>query len=413
MAQTRSPISGRTLGRITRTADRLGPWLAGAAVALASLAALESHIPQLFPAAGRHAGAGFQVLVVAFCLASGVAAGFARRVRWPLYAVASVGWIWLALWPAVIVAAYFAGVTLRRWTHVLAFGAAALAVTGVSVAVSNALGGVRAITTGTFPNVAILLAGLAGLPLATGLWVSARRQAIAALRDRAARLEREQHARAEQARAQERTRIAREMHDVVAHRVSLMVLHAGALEVGAAGPEAAEAGALIRGIGREALTDLRGVLGVLREPDGDAPAPDDAPVPQPTLADLDRLLDRTRELGIHVGHRREGAPRPLPAIVERTAYRIVQEALTNVHKHAGDASADVLLRYRAADLEIEVRNGPGAHSPVRLPGGGLGLAGLRERVGLLGGAFTAGPGADGGFTLRAVLPDSEPGEGNE
>jgi signal transduction histidine kinase len=232
--------------------------------------------------------------------------------------------------------------------------------------------------------------------------VNARRRAVAALRDRAERLEREHHARTEQARAQERTRIAREMHDVVAHRVSLMVLHAGALEVGTDDEGTVEAAALIREIGREALGDLRGVLGVLRS-GGDATAP------QPTLADLDRLLDQTRGLGIRVTRRDEGETRPLPELVERTAYRIVQEGLTNVHKHAGDASTDVVLRYLPAGFEVAVRNGPAPPPVDPLPGAGLGLSGLRERVGLLGGEFEARREPDGGFGVVARLPAGGPG----
>jgi signal transduction histidine kinase len=351
----------------------------------------------LFPLATGHA-TWIRSLGVAFCIASGVAAGLARHRRWPVFALAAAGWVWLVLWPAPIVASYYAGTTLRR-AFVVAFGVAALAVTGASIAVSVAIGGVRYITTGTFPNIGILFAVLVGLPLATGLWVNARRQAVEALRDRAERLEHEQRARTEQARAQERTRIAQEMHDVVAHRVSLMVLHAGALEVGAGDERTAEAAGLIRGIGREALTDLRNVLGVLR-----SPYVVDATAPQPTLADLDRLLDQTRSLGIHVSRRDEGAPRPLPELVERTAYRIVQEGLTNVHKHAGGASTDVVLRYLRDGFEVAVRNGPGSAPAERLPGAGLGLSGLRERVGLLGGEFEACPAPDGGFGVVARLP---------
>ncbi|MEU1387168.1 MULTISPECIES: histidine kinase [unclassified Nonomuraea] len=187
------------------------------------------------------------------------------------------------------------------------------------------------------------------------------------------------------------------MHDVVAHRVSLMVLHAGALEVNAPDARTAEAAALIGGVGREALTNLREVLGVLRSPD---------PVrgPQPTLADLDRLLDQSRALGIVVNRHDEGRPRPLPPTAERTAYRVVQEALTNVHKHAGDAETDVYVRYRPAELEVLVRNGSSAVADGDLPGSGWGLVGLRERVELAGGRLAAGPRDEGGFQVLAGIP---------
>ena len=402
---TGPPGVGRAVERVRVAADRVAPWALGGVVALVSLATMESYLQVLFPVPERQPALWLQALVVAFCLGSGVAAGVARRWRWPLYVMAAVGWAWLALWPAVIAATYYAGTRMRRWTHLLALGAVTLAVTAVSIVVSVALGGVRAITTGAFPNVVILLAGIVGLPLALGLWVSARRRAGEALRDRAARLEREQHARTEQARAQERTRIAREMHDVVAHRVSLMVLHAGGLEVGATDPRTVETAALIRGIGRDALTDLRGVLGVLRSPDPDGAATTAAPAPQPTLADLDGLLDQSRRLGVTVTRRGDGEPRPLSAIVERTVYRIVQEALTNVHKHAADAATEVALRYRPSHLEVAVHNAAPPAAPADPPpGAGLGLNGVRERIELLGGTLDAGGTPDGGFAVRASLP---------
>jgi signal transduction histidine kinase len=246
-------------------------------------------------------------------------------------------------------------------------------------------------------NVLLMGSAMLGLPLVAGLWVRARRQVLDGMREQAGQLLREQVLRADQARDQERARIAREMHDVVAHRVSLMVLHAGALEVGAPDVRTAEAAALIGGVGREALTNLREVLGVLRSPD---------PVrgPQPTLADLDRLLDQSRALGIVVNRHDEGEARPLPPTAERTAYRVVQEALTNVHKHAGNAETDVHLRYRPAELEILIRNRPAGGADGDLPGSGWGLVGLRERVELVGGRLEAGPRHEGGFQVLAEIP---------
>jgi signal transduction histidine kinase len=381
-------------GGALRRIDQAVPWVLGAAVFLLSVASVESYLGQLFPPTFPLV----HPVVIAFCAASGVAAGLARRRRWPLFALAAAGWVWLALWPAPLVASYYAG-TSRRRAHAVAYGLAALAAAGASIPVGAAVGGARYLATATFPNLGILLAVLVGLPMATGLWVNARRLAFDALRERAQRLEREQAARAEQARAQERTRIAREMHDVVAHRVSLMVLHAGALEVGAGDERTAEAAALIRGIGREALSDLRGVLGVLRSPYAGG-----GTVPQPTLTDLDRLLDQTRDLGVRVTRRDEGDVRALPDLVERTAYRVVQEGLTNVHKHAGGAATEVVLRYLPHGVEVAVRNGPGDGPAEPLPGAGLGLSGLRERVTLLGGEFEACGRPDGGFGMVARLP---------
>jgi signal transduction histidine kinase len=244
-----------------------------------------------------------------------------------------------------------------------------------------------------------------GLPVLLGLWVGIRRALVAHLRDEAERLEREQLLQAERAKAQERARIAREMHDVVAHRVGLMVLHAGALEVSLADPGAAQQAGLIRETGREALDELRHVLGVLRER-ADGPPLD----PQPTLADLDRLAQQSRDAGMKVSVAVEGERRRLPATVERTAYRLVQEALTNVHKHAANATTQVGVRYGRECLEVTIRNaGPDGPHPGLVPaGGGHGLVGLRERVTLLGGTFRAGPRVDGGFEVRASLPAEVP-----
>jgi signal transduction histidine kinase len=198
------------------------------------------------------------------------------------------------------------------------------------------------------------------------------------------------------------------VHDVVAHRVGLMVLHAGALEVSLADPDAARQAGLVRQTGREALEELRQVLGVLRDGDGSGPSLD----PQPTLADLDRVVEQSRDARLEVSVAIQGERRRLPATVERTAYRLVQEALTNVHKHAPGAAAEVCLRYGPEWLEVTVRNARPAHRPetgLALAGGGYGLLGLRERVTLLGGTFHAGPRLDGGFEVRASIPVEVPG----
>ncbi|MFJ5601391.1 sensor histidine kinase [Micromonospora parva] len=333
---------------------------------------------------------------VAFVLAvaSGWAAGMIRTRRWPLFLAAAVGWLVLAAAAAGVVASYQAGLRLRgrRLAGYLA-GAAVVLAGGVLVGLE--VGGTRRITTATSGNVLILAAGLVGLPLVFGLWVRARRDTLAALRDRAERLEREQEARADQARAEERTRIAREMHDVVAHRVSLMVVHAGALEVTAVDPATVEAAALIRTTGRQALTDLREVLGVLRQAGP-------AVLPERGLDALDELIGESRAAGLRVSRQDEGVPTVLPATLGRTAYRVVREALTNVRKHAADAETVVGLHYLPDGLEVLVRNGP-SEGGTALPGAGQGLLGLRERVELLGGRLEARP-ADGGFLVRALIP---------
>ncbi|MEU1725770.1 histidine kinase [Nonomuraea sp. NPDC005692] len=374
--------------RTSRIAERITPWALGTTVLLLSMASVTGSV-------GVRSALPLPVLVaVAACC--GVAASLGRRWLWPLVVVGAVAHVWLVMWPAAVVASYYAGTRLRRrelWLYV----GGAVGLFALAGLVSSWNEGYRALVAGTAVNVLLMGGAMLGLPLVAGLWVRARRQVLDAMREQAEQLLREQVLRADQARDQERARIAREMHDVVAHRVSLMVLHAGALEVNAPDARTAEAAALIGGVGREALTNLREVLGVLRSPD---------PVrgPQPTLADLDRLLDQSRALGIVVNRHDEGRPRPLPPTAERTAYRVVQEALTNVHKHAGDAETDVFVRYRPAELEVLVRNRSSAVADGDLPGSGWGLVGLRERVELAGGRLEAGPWDEGGFQVLAGIP---------
>ncbi|MEU6341899.1 histidine kinase [Streptomyces sp. NPDC046977] len=217
----------------------------------------------------------------------------------------------------------------------------------------------------------------------------------------------EQRDRAEWARAEERRRIARELHDVVAHRVALMVLHAGALEVNAADPRTAEEALLIRITGREAMQELREVLGMLRDPDGvRVLGPDLAP--QPTLDDLDQLLEASCAAGLPVSRMDEGEPRPVSLSAQRTAYRVVQESLTNVAKHAGAAPTTVTLRHERHQLVITVENSAPS-KPVELPPtSGLGLVGLTERVVLVGGSIDARPSLNGGFTVTARIPNVPP-----
>jgi len=369
--------------------DRIAPWVLGAAVFLLSMASTAGSV-------GVRSSLPTPVLAtVAACC--GVAAGLARRRWWPLVVTGAVAYAWLVMWPAAVVASYYAGTRLHRGRDLWLYVGGAVALHALGGIVSAHAQGYRALVAGTLGNVLLMGSAMLGLPLVAGLWVRARRQVLDGMREQAGQLLREQVLRADQARDQERARIAREMHDVVAHRVSLMVLHAGALEVNAPDVRTAEAAALIGGVGREALTNLREVLGVLRSPD---------PVrgPQPTLADLDRLLDQSRALGIVVNRHDEGEARPLPPTAERTAYRVVQEALTNVHKHAGNAETDVHLRYRPAELEVLVRNRPRAGADGDLPGSGWGLVGLRERVELVGGRLEAGPWHGGGFQVLAGIP---------
>jgi len=237
----------------------------------------------------------------------------------------------------------------------------------------------------------------AALAIAAGLYLAARRAYIASLQDRAGQLEREQRLLTEHAVAAERVRIARELHDVVAHGVSLMVVQAqalGALD----GAERDLAGTRIASLGREALTEMHRMLGVLR------PQSDEAPelAPAPGIRDVPGLIERARGTGLQVELAVEGAPRALPAGVDLSAYRIVQEALTNVIKHARARRTDVRVRYALDALELSVvDDGDGDGSGE---GPGHGLVGMRERVALFGGTLEAGAAGERGYAVRAVLP---------
>jgi signal transduction histidine kinase len=237
-----------------------------------------------------------------------------------------------------------------------------------------------------------------GLLLTFFVWYVGRRLRIRG--ERAAQLEREQAAEARRAVAEERTRIARELHDVVAHRVSLMTVQAGAAKtVAADDPEAAsQAMHAVEKAGRQALDELRHLLGVLRpEADGEALGP------QPGLADVPRLVDQLRAAGLDVSLTMEGAQIDLPARVDVSAYRIVQEALTNALKHAGpSARTEVRLHTSDHGVDIEVLdNGRGV---TILTGSGHGIIGMRERALLLGGRLDVGPRPGGGFHVLAHLP---------
>ncbi|MFE0370884.1 sensor histidine kinase [Streptomyces tendae] len=283
--------------------------------------------------------------------------------------------------------------------------------------------------------------GLTAPPLLLGLYVGQRRRLMESLRERADSLERElqllaerAEERAEWARGEERTRIAREMHDVVAHRVSLMVVHAAALQaVARKDPEkAVKNAALVGDMGRQALTELREMLGVLRSGGGGARA-ERASVPLaavgvaaaaaasraaedgessdgPCLSELDELIGQSEAAGMAVDLSVEGEVRLYAAEVESTAFRVVQEALTNVHKHAAGAKTYVRLAHRVSEIAMQVENEPppeaSAASSARLPSGGNGLVGMKERVAALGGVFVSGPTDAGGFRVSAVIPAS-------
>ncbi|MER7554515.1 MULTISPECIES: sensor histidine kinase [Streptomyces] len=241
-----------------------------------------------------------------------------------------------------------------------------------------------------------------------------RRAYFDQLEERAARLEREREAQSKVAVAAERARIARELHDVVAHNVSVMVVQAdGAAYVMDAAPDQAkQALETISSTGRQALAEMRRLLGVLRT--GDAPESGEY-VPQPDVEQIEDLVAQVRQTGLAVDFKVEGTPRPLPSGVELTAYRVVQEALTNTRKHGGpDAGASVRLVYFDDGLGLLIEDdGRGAAHELYEDGGadgaGHGMIGMRERVGMVGGTLDAGPRPGGGFRISALLPLKPPG----
>ncbi|MGI5525726.1 sensor histidine kinase [Micromonospora sp. CA-259024] len=325
------------------------------------------------------------------------------RRRWPLGLLIATTPLSLFSMPSTfpLVILYFTVVVHRRT-------AVAVAVTGVGLATNLVFSWLRPepglpywanVAWGVVISLAVL---------AWGMFVRARRQLIVSLRERAERAEAEQQLRVAQARHLERTRIAREMHDVLAHRISLLSLHAGALEFRPDAPadEVARAAGVIRGSAHAALQDLREVIGVLRaegDDDGDAPEP-----PQPTLADLPALIAESRSAGVRVNVSDTVAkPGEAPAALGRAAYRIVQEGLTNARKHAAGAAVTVdVAGGPGTGLTVAIGNRWPVGSPPggTLPGAGTGLVGISERVTLAGGRLAYGRDDTGDFRLAAWLP---------
>jgi signal transduction histidine kinase len=226
---------------------------------------------------------------------------------------------------------------------------------------------------------------LTAVALGWGLFVRAQRELVRGLRERAQ----------DEAREAERRRIAREMHDVLAHRLSILSVHAGAMENGALPPEYKEAAHVIRTSAHAALEELRQVIGLLRSEPSDGIEP-----PQPTLAQVPALVEESRSVGMEVEFRSDGAV-DVPDVIGRTAYRTVQEGLTNARKHAGEERVELTID-GGSPLVVELVSYGTATRP--LPGAGTGLVGIAERVELVGGSLHYGPGDGGKFVLRATLP---------
>jgi signal transduction histidine kinase len=303
-----------------------------------------------------------------------------------------------AMWtdPSQLVATFFPLLILAYGGGMYAEGRASWAVLGVLMAgvaaMSYAAEHSGGITDYYFPWIIVVLCWLAGRT------VRLRMRHAAELHEAAALAAEQREREAQQAVVDERRRIAREMHDVVAHSISIMVVQAGgARRILATDPERAErAAARIRHAGSDALAEMDVLLGVLETVPGREPAA--------TLDALDDLVARTREAGLPVTLEVRGTRRPLPAGAEQAVYRVVQEALTNAIKHAGGATTRVELSWGEEALELRVADaGDGGPSP-ELAGGGHGLIGMRERIRVHGGELKAGPRRGGGFEVVARLP---------
>jgi signal transduction histidine kinase len=341
-------------------------------------------------------------LTAAWLCDAGLLLPLIGRRHYPVAAFAAMAGVALVQWiiglplvTDIVLLAGLATVASQR-SRRDALGAWALLELGVVLA------SVRFTFTGSWVRSLVGLSGLAAVALLAGVVVKSRRAHLLELTERAARLELERDQQAQIAAAAERTRIAREMHDVIAHSLAVMI----AMADGASAKlrrDPARAGAAIDAVaevGRQTLGETRRLLGVLRDPDG---RPDLSP--QPGLDRLGELVHVVRDTGLQASLEVSGDAFPLPPSAELAAYRIVQEATTNTLKHAvGAARVAIRLRYSRRTLEIEVTD-DGAVAPAEAGGAeGHGIQGMRERVGLFGGSLVAGAGPDGGWVVRAVLP---------
>ncbi|WP_406071220.1 histidine kinase [Streptomyces sp. NBC_01020] len=320
------------------------------------------------------------------------------RRRWPvgLAAVLVVVSAFAPLSAGAVLVALFSLAVHRPFRPVLVLGAGAVAAGGVQAAL-------RPDPTMSWISSTLFGTVLVLLVIIWGLFVRSRRQLVVVLRERAHRAEAEADLRAEQAQRLAREAIAREMHDVLAHRLTLLSVHAGALEFrpGAPAPEVARAAGVIRDSAHEALQDLREIIGVLR-----TPGEGEENRPQPTLVTLEALAAESRQAGMSVTlHNKVADPAAVPAATGRTAYRIVQEGLTNARKHAPGAEVTVTVTGSpGAGLTVEVRNPPPPGDVPKVPGSGQGLIGLTERATLAGGRLDHGATDGGGFRVAAWLP---------
>lgn len=397
-------------GQRLRHADRARPWMLDTAVVV--LVLLLFCLPDLLHAVGGDGPHRFRAAFTRLSAAGTAAtqAGLVLPLLWrrraPAVAFGAVTAVFVLQWSigvalradvALFVALYSLALhgRLRQLPWACAALAGALGLVAVRVSVAVPAG-----------DALFFLLSTATAALALGLMIRIRRAQLAGLRERAARLEVERDQRGRLAVAAERTRVAREMHDIVGHNLSVIITlaDAGAYATAAAPERGQEALRLIGDTGRQALSELRRVLGVLREADGPRAGPELSP--QPGLKDVDALCEGVRAAGLEVVYRTAGDVDSLDSGVQLTVYRIVQEALTNTLKHAGAGSrANLSVVVADARLTIAVQDsGPPAPAGRAGPANeeGHGLVGMRERAALYGGHVSAGP-AGPGWTVRAVL----------
>jgi signal transduction histidine kinase len=372
-----------------RRIDAIAPWVLDGALVLVVLAptlALAGH--------GLHQGRGRAVAAVSASILTTLP--LLVRRRWPVEVLVFILIVGVAIpsaaivWPPALVAVYTIAAR-RPWRVAVASATVAAVAFDVHLLVWDYNVPLFAVIAGV---------ALSGAALALGLYRQSRLEYFEEVRERALQLERERELLDEQAASDERLRIARELHDVVAHNVSLMVIQAQALQTTAEDPDAARRGAhTIAELGRDAMSEMHRTLELMRT---DETAEERKP--QPALNDLGPLLERARAAGVDVQLSVKGAPKPLPAGVELSAYRIVQEALTNVIKHSGSETARVELRYGDRGLELEIIDHGDAGGEPGVPTSGHGLVGMRERAALFGGSLEAGPQDGNGYRVLATLP---------
>ncbi len=384
------------MNRVSRLRARLDPFAVDAGVA--AVFAISAGVSMALDSSFRPAAAAIPTAVLA-------CSTLAWRRRRPLLAITAM--------MALLLVSTLAGVPNNSVVMLGALGVATYSVGAHADKREAVAGGTLAVVV---VWVSILIGGsdtllddllftlfVYGGAWAVGRLVRARQLHAVQAEDRATLAEHEREEKAKRAVAEERARIARELHDVVAHSVSVMVVQAGAgRRVLDREPERSrEAFSSIEHTGRQALVEMRRLLGLLRKDDEQL-----ALAPQPSLEHVESLLAQVREAGMPVTLRIEGDPRPLPPGIDLSAYRIVQEALTNALKHAGPASGEVVLRYGEEELEIEISDdGQGeTGSDPPLASGGNGLVGMRERVALYGGVLRAGQRPSGGYSLKARMP---------